>query len=135
MSNFDTFIAAPPAGSAAPSAEQRSWAMFCHLAALSVFVTGIGLILGPLIVWLIKRDEMPFVDDQGKEALNFNITLCLLGVVLGLFVLITLGIGALIVVPLSVVIGLVWLIVTIVAAIKANDGEYYRYPFALRLIK
>jgi uncharacterized Tic20 family protein len=135
MSNFDTFTAAPPAGAAAPSAEQRSWAMFCHLAALSFFVTGIGIVLGPLIVWLIKRDEMPFVDDQGKEALNFNITLCLLYVVLGLFVLVTLGIGALIVVPLSVLIGLVWLIVTIVAAIKANDGEYYRYPFALRLIK
>jgi len=135
MSDFDTLTAAPPAGATTPSAEQRSWAMFCHLAALSAFFTGIGMILGPLIVWLIKRDEMPFVDDQGKEALNFNITLLLLGVVLGLFTLVTLGIGALIAVPLGILIGLLWLIVTIIAAIKANDGEYYRYPFALRLIK
>lgn len=135
MSEFDTLTAAPPAGVDRPSVEQRSWAMACHLAALSVLVTGIGIVLGPLIVWLVKKDEMPFVNDQGKEALNFNLTLCLLGVVLGLFVLITFGIGALLVLPLSILIGVLWLIVTIVAAIKANDGEYYRYPFALRLIK
>lgn len=135
MSEFDTLTAAPPAGADRPSSEQRSWAMACHLAALSVFVTGIGIVLGPLIVWLVKKDEMPFVNDQGKEALNFNITLCLLGVAMGLFVLITFGIGALLVLPLSILIGVLWLIVTIVAAIKANDGEYYRYPFALRLIK
>lgn len=135
MSEFDTLTAAPPAGADRPSAERRSWAMACHLAALSVFVTGIGIVLGPLIVWLVKKDEMPFVNDQGKEALNFNITLCLLGAAMGLFVLITFGIGALLVLPLSILIGVLWLIVTIVAAIKANDGEYYRYPFALRLIK
>lgn len=135
MSTFETLSTAPPAGADTPNAEQRTWAMFCHLAALSAFFTGIGMLLGPLIVWLIKKDEMPFVDDQGKEALNFNITMLLVAVVLGMFTLITLGIGALITVPLGILIGLVWLIVTIVAAIKANDGEYYRYPFALRLIK
>ncbi|PKM03176.1 MAG: DUF4870 domain-containing protein [Gammaproteobacteria bacterium HGW-Gammaproteobacteria-6] len=109
--------------------------MLCHLAALSAFFSGIGFVLGPLIVWLIKRDEMPFVNDQGKEALNFNITVFIVVAVLWLFALVTLGIGLLIVVPLWIVIGLVWLIVTVVAAIKANEGEYYRYPFALRLIK
>jgi len=135
MSDFDKLTEAPAASGDTPSAEQRTWGMLCHLASLSAFFSGIGFVLGPLIVWLIKRDEMPFVNDQGKEALNFNITLFIVGAVLWAFTLITLGLGALIAVPLMVVIGLVWLIVTIVAAIKANDGEYYRYPFALWLIK
>lgn len=135
MADFDKLTEAPAAGTDRPDADQRTWGMFCHLAALSAFFSGIGFVLGPLIVWLIKRDEMPFVDDQGKEALNFNITVFIVAAVLWLFALVTLGIGLLIVVPLWIVIGLVWLIVTIVAAIKANEGEYYRYPFALRLIK
>ncbi|PIQ36597.1 MAG: orotate phosphoribosyltransferase [Lysobacterales bacterium CG17_big_fil_post_rev_8_21_14_2_50_64_11] len=109
--------------------------MLCHLAALSAFFSGIGLVLGPLIVWLIKRDEMPFVNDQGKEALNFNITVFIVSAALWIISIVTLGLGLLIAVPLWIVIALIWLIVTIVAAIKANDGEYYRYPFALRLIK
>jgi uncharacterized Tic20 family protein len=54
-------------------AESRMWGMLCHLSALSAYVTGFGGILGPLIVWLIKKDTMPFVDDQGKESLNFQI--------------------------------------------------------------
>lgn len=135
MSDFDKLTEAPAAGGEMPSAEQRTWGMLCHLAALSAFFSGIGFVLGPLIVWLIKRDEMPFVNDQGKEALNFNITVFIVIAMLWLFALVTLGIGLLIVVPLWIVIGLVWLIVTVVAAIKANEGEYYRYPFALRLIK
>src|SRR5262245_22560242 len=58
-----------------PGAEERNWAVFCHLAALlGTMAWGFGSILGPLIVWLIKKDSMPFVDDQGKESLNFQIT-------------------------------------------------------------
>jgi len=135
MADFDNLTQAPAAGSDAPSAEQRTWGMLCHLAALSAFFSGIGLVLGPLIVWLIKRDEMPFVNDQGKEALNFNITVFIVSAALWIISIVTLGLGLLIAVPLWIVIALIWLIVTIVAAIKANDGEYYRYPFALRLIK
>src|SRR3546814_4703298 len=74
MTDCDKLTEAPAAGSERPDADQRTWGMFCHLAALSVLFTGIGFVLGPLVVWLIKRDDMPFVDDQGKEALNFNIT-------------------------------------------------------------
>lgn len=135
MADFDKLTEAPAAVGDPPSAEQRTWGMFCHLAALSAFFSGIGLVLGPLIVWLVKRDEMPFVNDQGKEALNFNITVSIVSAVLWIFSIVTLGIGLLIAVPLWIAIALIWLIVTIVAAIKANDGEYYRYPFALRLIK
>ena len=123
------------------SAEERQWAMIAHLSALlgGVVTAGWGHSLagfvGPLIVWLIKKDTMPFVDDQGKEALNFNITVGIVFVVLALFSVMTFGIGLLIALPAYLVIALLWLIFTIIAAIKSHEGIAYRYPFALRLVK
>ncbi len=131
----------PPPTSGAPSAEERQWALFAHLSALlggivtSGWAGSIGCFIGPLIIWLVKKDTMPFVNDQGKEALNFNITVGIVFLALFLLTIVTLGIGALITLPLMVIIGIAWLVLTIIAAIKANNGEAYRYPFALRLIK
>jgi uncharacterized Tic20 family protein len=116
------------------SGDERTWAMLGHLSAFSAFITGIGCVLGPLIVWLVKRDTMPFAAEQAKEALNFNITAVIAACVLGLFTILTLGIGLLLVVPLGFALFVAWLVLTIVAAVKANSGEHYRYPFALRLI-
>src|SRR3546814_9837012 len=78
---------------------------------------------------------MPFVDDQGKEALNFNITVGIAFFVLFLLAVLTLGIGLVIAIPLWIIIGIAWLVFTIIAAIKANEGVAYRYPFTLRLVK
>ena len=78
---------------------------------------------------------MPFVDDQGKEALNFNITVTIVFVVLFLFSVMTLGIGLIIALPAYLVVAVLWLVFTIIAAIKSHEGVAYRYPFALRLIK
>ena len=78
---------------------------------------------------------MSFAGDQAKEALNFNITLLIAGVVLFVLTLITFGIGALLTVPLGLLLGIAWLVLTIVATMKANEGVAYRYPFTLRLIK
>nr|WP_255324899.1 DUF4870 domain-containing protein [Rhodanobacter sp. OR444] len=125
----------------APSAEERQWAMFAHLSALAgailtgAFGGGWGCFIGPLVIWLVKKDTMPFVADQGKEALNFNITVAIAFVVLALLSVMTLGIGLIIAIPLWVIIGVAWLVFTIIAAIKANEGTLYRYPFTLRLIK
>ncbi|MGY3040375.1 putative Tic20 family protein [Rhodanobacter sp. TND4EL1] len=125
----------------APSAEERQWAMFAHLSALiGALLTGAlgggwGCFIGPLVIWLIKKDTMPFVSDQGKEALNFNITVAIAFVVLFVLSIMTLGIGLIIAIPLWVIIGIAWLVLTIVAAIKANEGVLYRYPFTLRLVK
>jgi uncharacterized Tic20 family protein len=83
----------------------------------------------------VKKDSMPFVDDQAKEALNFNITIAIIGVILLVLSIITFGIGLLLAIPAGIVIGVAWLVLTIIAAIKANEGTRYRYPFALRLIK
>ena len=125
----------------APSAEERQWAMFAHLSALlgalltGAFGGGWGCFIGPLVIWLIKKDTMPFVNDQGKEALNFNITVAIAAVVLVLISVMTLGIGLIIAIPLWIIIGIAWLVFTIIAAIKANEGVRYRYPFTLRLVK
>ena len=110
--------------------EARQWAMISHLIALvGLLGNGIGFVLGPLVVWLIKREDHPFVDEQGKESLNFQITmmiamlLCipLCFVLIGLFLL-----------PIII---LTTVILPIVAAIKTNKGEHYRYPFAWRIVK
>ena len=120
---------------AATSGEERSWALVGHLSALSAFITGFGCVLGPLLVWLVKRDSMPFAADQAKEALNFNITVVIVGIGLWVVTVGTFFIGALLTVPLALVLFVGWLVLTILAAIKANEGVAYRYPFTLRLVK
>ena len=123
------------------SAEERQWAMFAHLSALlgAIVTAGwagsIGCFIGALVIWLVKKDTMPFVDDQAKEALNFNITVAIIFFVLFLMTLLTLGIGILLTGPLFVIVGIAWLVLTVIAAIKANQGERYRYPMTLRLVK
>lgn len=121
-------------------AEERQWAMFAHLSALAgglltSAIGGWGFFLGPLVIWLMKKDTMPFVADQAKEALNFNISVAIIFFVLFVLTLLTLGIGILLTGPLMILVGLGWLVFTIIASIKANQGERYRYPFTLRLVK
>ena len=119
---------ASDSGQGATSAEERKWGMIAHLAALAGFVLPFGNILGPLIVWLARRGESPFVADQAKEALNFNITVVFAA--LACFVLMWVLIG----VALFAALGLFWLVMTIVAAAKASEGIRYHYPIALRLV-
>ncbi|MCD9005393.1 DUF4870 domain-containing protein [Luteimonas sp. XNQY3] len=136
MSEFDKYTTAPPPPAGAASSEERQWGLFAHLSALTgLFTGGVGNIVGPLVIWLIKKDTMPFAADQAREALNFNITLLIVAVVLLLITLVTFGLGVVLTFPLSILIGIAWLVLTIIGAMKANDGVAYRYPFALRLIK
>lgn len=132
--------------------EERTWGMMCHLSAFAAFVVPFGHIFGPLACWLAKKDEHALVDDQGKESLNYQISMTiyiiagsifavlvvlgmitddpstLYGLPLGVFLLIVLGI-------LAVVVSIVNLILIIIASVRANKGEYYRYPFTIRFIK
>ena len=111
--------------------EERNWAMLCHLSGFLGYLTVVPFasIIGPLVVWLLKKDTSGFVDEHGKESINFQITmsiayaitlmLCL--VIIGFFILPVLG---------------VWLVVLmIVAAIKAASGEHFRYPLTIRFVK
>jgi len=121
-------------GSKEVNKDARMWAMICHLAALAgLVVPVVGCIIGPLIVWQIKKEEFPFVDEQGKEAVNFQISMSLY-----------LLISAVIWIPLSffcigvlipAAISIVDLVFLLIAAVKANNGEHYRYPLTIRFIK
>ena len=113
----------------APSKEVRQWAMLCHFAAFLGLVFPFGSLLGPLILWQFKKDMDPLIDDQGKEALNFHITVSIAALVCMLLALVVIGFLLL---PL---LGLAALVLTIIAGIKANEGQTYRYPLCWRLIK
>lgn len=121
--------ARPPSDNGLPSSEQRQWAMFAHLSALIGLIVPFGNVLGPLVIWLVQKDKMAFVDDQGKEALNFQITVFGAAVISAFLMLILIGF------LLIFVVGLGALVLTIIAAIKANEGVAYRYPLTIRLIK
>ena len=110
--------------------EELNWAMACHLAALSGFVIPFGNIVGPLIVWLIKKDTMPLVDQHGKESLNFQITVLIAAIISFVLMFVVIGI------VLIFVVGIGALVLTIMAAVKVANGQVdYKYPWALRLIK
>lgn len=109
--------------------EERMWAMIVHLSAFLGFVVPLGNVLGPLIVWIIKKEDGAFFYGHGKEALNFNISVTIYAAISTLLILIFIGailLGALF---------LVWAIFAIIAAVKANEGKEYRYPLTIRFIK
>src|SRR5205809_671571 len=97
--------------------EQRTWAMIAHVSGFAGYLTGIGHLLGPLIVWLAKRDGKPFIDDQGREALNFQISISIyaLGGIIMCFTVILAIIG----IPLLIALGVFQVVCMIIAAIKA----------------
>jgi uncharacterized Tic20 family protein len=125
VSEFDNVTAPPPAPTGTAPADQRTMALVAHI--LGIFTWFIG----PLIIWMINKDDSSksFVTDQAKEALNFQITITI--AMLISFVLMIVIIGGL----LAPLVGILNLVFCIIAAVKANNGEAYRYPFTLRLIK
>jgi uncharacterized protein len=129
MSETNPDSVSTPGADGIPTQDERTWGMLAHLLAFAFFICPLGNVIGPLIVWLVKRDNMPFVDDQGKEALNFNISVVLAAVVCGALVFVLIGI------LLGVALFIFWLSMTIIAGIKAGEGVRYRYPFTLRLVK
>jgi hypothetical protein len=116
----------PPA---AVQRDENTWAMLSHAAALIGFIIPFGNIIGPLVIWMMKKDQFALVDDQGKEAVNFQISMTIYYVIAAVLILILIGI------VLLIVLGLFSLIMTIVAMVKANSGERYRYPVTIRLVK
>ena len=114
---------------ALPGKEARTWAMLCHLLALSGVCVPFGHVLGPLIIWVLKREEDPFIDDQGKEALNFQLTMTI--VIFAVIILMFVVIGFF----LLPVLALFEIVLIIMASVAANEGRAYRYPLAIRFIK
>ena len=126
--------AVPAPGS--PESQARTWNMLCHLSALAGFIIPFGNILGPLLVWQIKKNEIPSTNVHGKAALNFQITV-VIALLAGMAVAILLSffcVGFLLI-PVVMLIGLAGLIFAIIAGIKANNGEDYKYPYSFEFVK
>lgn len=117
----------PSSASSGSSSQVRNWAVVAHLSAFVGAWVALAFV-GPLVVWLIKRDEHPFVAMHATEALNFNLSLLIWLAVAVPLSLLLIGI------PLLITIGIAWLVLTVVAAVKAANGEEYRYPFTIRFV-
>jgi uncharacterized protein len=107
----------------------RTWDILCHLSALAGFVVPLGNIFGPLVIWLIKKDQISSADAHGKESLNFQISMTIYGIVAALSIFAIIGFVLL---PAVLIANL---ILIIVAAVKASNGEFYRYPLTIRFLK
>jgi uncharacterized Tic20 family protein len=118
------------ASGAAPTENERTWGMLAHLSALvGLVIPLIGNVLGPLGVSIARADQSAFVAAHAKEALNFNISVTLAALVCTLLMLVFIGF------LLGSALFIAWLVMTLIAAIKASEGVAYRYPFSLRLVK
>lgn len=113
-------------GSTAATTEAKNWATLSHLSAFVAFL-GIPSLVGPLAAWLFKRDD-PYVDHHAREALNFNISFLVYGLVAAVSILLLIG---LVLLPIVVI---TWFVLVIRGAVKASAGEYYEYPFTMRLV-
>ncbi len=112
--------------------EEKNYAMLAHLLALAVFILpSFGNIIGPLIIWLIKKDESAFVDKNGKESLNFQISVTIY--MIAAVILTVLSLGILFLLPVAV--SIVWLVYVVIATVKVSNGEDYSYPMTIRFIK
>jgi len=123
--DFNNSTPQAAAGQYLPTPEERSWGMLAHLSSIIAILLGGMSFVGPLIVWLVKKDQSPFVADQGKEALNFQIAVLLASLICGVTCILV------ILIPVIIVANIVF---SVMGAMEANKGVYYRYPYTIRLI-
>ena len=130
---METSLPTPPVGVTAPtvsSTNVRTWNILCHASALlGVFLHFPGHLLGPLIVWLAKRDDSPEIDAHGKESVNFQISMLIYNGIAVVFCLVLVGFAFL------AVLWVLNAVSVIVASIQASDGKCYRYPMTIRFIQ
>lgn len=112
-----------------PSKDARTWGMACHLIALCGIIIPFGSVLGPIVIWVIKKNDDPFIDDQGKEAVNFQLTVLIAFIVSAIMMLVVIGF------LLMIAVAIYALVMVIIASMKANEGIAYRYPYTIRFIK
>lgn len=109
--------------------DERMWAMFCHLSAFAGNIVPFGSILGPLIIWSIKKEQYQSINAHGKEALNFNISITIYTIISIILILIVVGIF------MWAALWIFQTVMIIMASIKANNGEFFRYPLTIQFIK
>lgn len=119
----------PTTGAQAMSKDEQTMGMLCHLMGLAGFLIPFGHLIGPLVIWMIKRQEMPFVDSEGKESINFQITMTICGIAAAISIFLIIGF---ILLPAVIVFNIVFVII---ASMESANGKSYRYPFCIRFIK
>lgn len=127
----------PPGSGYVQPSDSRTWATAAHLSAF-VALLGVPSFVGPLVVWLVRREQDAYAGEHAREALNFNLSVLVYvvvgGAVAGVLTLATLGIGLALFVPLALLALLGWVVVTAIAATRASNGEVYRYPLTIRFV-
>src|SRR5215469_12346017 len=119
----------PPPAPSSSSADVRTWNVLCHASALlGLFLHFLGHLLGPLIVWLIKRGDSPEIDAHGKESINFQLSMLVYAVISGILCLILIGF------VLLAILHIVNVVLVIIASIRASEGKFYRYPITIRFL-
>lgn len=109
--------------------EARTWGMLAHLSIFAGHFIPFGNIIAPLVIWLVKKDESDFIAYHGKESLNFQISIAIYMLVSVILALLLVG---------FILVGILWvfnLVMVIIAGVKANEGQWYRYPLTIRFIK
>jgi uncharacterized Tic20 family protein len=129
MNDTPTASTPPPVPTSSTSSEIRNWCVLCHASALAgLFFHFFGHLLGPLIVWLIKRADSPEIDAAGKESLNFQLSMLIYDAVAVLLCFVLIGI------PILIGLWILNIILVIIASIKASEGQLYRYPLTIRFL-
>ena len=117
----------PPAPIA--SADVRTWNVLCHASALlGLFLHFLGHLLGPLIVWLVKRGDSPEIDAHGRESLNFQLSMLIYDAIAAILCLVLIGI------PILIALWIMNTVCVIIASIRASEGKFYRYPITIRFL-
>jgi uncharacterized Tic20 family protein len=119
----------PPAPASSTSSEIRTWSVLCHASALlGLFFHFFGHLLGPLVVWLIKRDASPEIDANGRESLNFQISMLIYDAIAAILCIVLIGI------PILIALWILNTVFVIIASVKTSEGKFYRYPFTIRFL-
>lgn len=110
------------------SSDERTWGILVHASAFVGMVIPMGHIVGPLLIWLIKKDESPFVDANGKEAVNFQLSMTIYIVIAAILVVLLIG---LLILPVLVI---AWFVLVVIASIRASNDRVYSYPATIRFV-
>lgn len=112
-----------------PTSEHRTLAMLCHLLSFSGYVVPIPLVnvIAPLVLWSMKKDESPYVDHHGRESINFQLSMLIYAIPCAILTC-AFGLG----IVLLIALGAFAIVAPIIAAVKANEGDWYRYPLCIR---
>lgn len=109
--------------------DQRTWGMLAHFSPLAGFVVPLGGLIAALVLWQIKKDQAPFVAEQARESLNFQLTVLI--AVLACIPLLFVVVGMLLIPAL----GIAQFVLALIAGLRANEGQPYRYPLTLRMVR